>query len=169
MKKMFLITFLLLLSNLYAIEIGKFICPVPIQYQDKITSNQGLRDAISAEEAGGLATSGLWHNGIDYAVPVKTPVFAAKDGIVETVYPSLYNGPKWKGDRVYGGLIIVKHNDGTITLYAHLSMTLVTEGTEVFQGQQIGLSGGERGKRGSGVSTGPHLHFAIYLNASEYF
>lgn len=169
MRKLSIFSLCVLLSTVYAFEIQKFISPVPIQYHDKISSNQGLRDAISAEEAGGLSTSGLWHNAIDYAVPVKTPVYAAKDGVVETVYPSYLNGPQWKGHKNYGGLIIIRHYDGTISLYAHLSMTMIREGTKVTQGQQIALSGGEKGKRGSGISTGPHLHFAIYLDTAYFF
>ena len=66
-------------------------------------------------------------------------------------------------------MIEIRHPDGTTSLYAHLSMTLVTEGTYVSKGQLIGLSGGVKGRRGSGNSTGPHLHFAVYLNIESLF
>ena len=97
-----------------------------------------------------------------------TKIYASKSGIVTSVYPSIDNGEKWKGHPIYGGLIEIQHYDGTSTRYAHLSKTLINEGSKVKQGDLIGLSGGEPGKRGSGVSTGPHLHFEIILDI-EYF
>lgn len=167
MKKYLMLVILLFTSSVFAKEIDYFSCPVPIQYRDKISSTQGLRDPLSEEEAG-VSTSGMWHNGIDYIVPDKTPVFAAKDGIVTCVYPSYYNGSKWKGDRVYGGLIVIKHYDGTITMYAHLSLTKVKTGDVVSREQTIGWSGGVKGRRGSGASTGDHLHFSIYLDMKDF-
>lgn len=149
------------------VVIEKFkILPVDEKSIVRISSNQGLREMINESEAGG-ATSGMWHNGVDIACPEKTPVMATKGGEVISVYPSYYNGAKWKGHKVYGGLVIVKHSDCTITLYAHLSRTDVKEGEIVQCGQKIGLSGGQKGKRGSGISTGCHLHYAIYPNISE--
>lgn len=143
--------------------------PLDKKYMASISCGQGLREAIEAEEAGGISTSGLWHNGIDFMCPDRTPVYAAKSGVVICCYPSFYNGQKWRGHSVYGGLVIIEHYDGTYTLYAHLSFTEIREGDFVYRGEQIGLSGGVRGRRGSGISTGPHLHFAMYMKLSEAF
>lgn len=149
--------------------VSRFHFPLPEQYRYYISSGQGLRDIIPAESAG-ASTSGKWHNGFDFVCPNKTPVYAAKSGVVTEVYPSYYNGPyEYKGHPIYGGLIVISHYDGTITLYAHLSFTKVREGTIVYKGQEIGWSGGVKGRRGSGISTGPHLHFAIYLNYDGIF
>lgn len=66
---------------------------------------------------------------------------------------------------MYGGLIIIYNElDNTYSLYAHLSLTKVTIGDYVKMGQQIGLSGGVKGRRASGQSTGPHLHYSVYLD-----
>lgn len=165
MKK-FIFAFLLLTTNLFAVD--TFYFPLPKKYSH-ISSGQGFREALSKEQAG-ASTSGSWHNGLDFPCPEKTPVYAAKCGTVTCVYPSYYNGgKKYKGHQVYGGCVVVEHPDGTITLYGHLSMTQVLEGDKVTAGQQIGWSGGIKGKRGSGISTGPHLHFAIYYNMNNVF
>ena len=95
--------------------------------------------------------SGKWkfHKGIDLAVPVGTPVFACRNGIVLQCR---------KNDSVFGNYIVLKHDNGMTSIYAHLSRILVTEGTIVNGGSKIGLSGS------SGESTGPHLHFEIRIN-----
>ena len=147
-----------------SVKIEKFLFPLPSKYINNVTSEQGLRESILGTDVGGEDTSDTFHNAIDIACPEKTIVYASKDGYVSCCYPSKYNGTKWKGHKTYGGMIIINHYDGTKTLYAHLSRTDVTEGTWVKKGQQIGLSGGKKGERGSGLSTGPHLHFAIYLD-----
>lgn len=180
MKKFFFLLFLLFnFFNLYSQTvttkkfnnilqqntIKKFSFPLPEKYKNK-SSIQGLRKEINVEEIG-ASTSGKWHNGIDFPCPEGTPVYASKDGIITCVYPGYYNGEKFKGHEIYGGLVIIKHYDNTISLYAHLSVTYVTEGQKVKIKEKIGESGGVKGKRASGVSTGPHLHFSMYLDIEE--
>lgn len=156
-------------KNVTEVSILKFCAPLPKKYMSYKTSSQGLRDAISAKDTGGISTSGKWHNGLDIACPDKTPVYATKDGYVAEVWPSYYNGPyKYKGHPAYGGLIIIKHSDYTISLYAHLSFTEVKEGDYVVAGKEIGWSGGIKGRRGSGTSTGPHLHYSMYLDMDSF-
>jgi hypothetical protein len=86
------------------------------------------------------------HGGIDIAVPVGTPVAAADSGVVERVT----NQPNGAGK-----FIEIRHEDGTSSLYMHLSRQDVTQGSRVTAGQQIGLSGN------TGNSDGPHLHFEV--------
>lgn len=142
----------------------KFSFPLPKKYRYYISSKQGMRGSIEDVNAGGTASAAIYHNAIDFAVPVGTPVYAAKDGYVVNCYPSLWNGSQWKGHPTYGGMIELKHADGTSSLYAHLVQTTVKEGTFVQRGDQIGLTGGKKGKRGSGNSTGPHLHFSVFVD-----
>jgi len=85
------------------------------------------------------------HNGLDFGLPVGTPVLASAEGNVEKT------GYDEKG---YGYFILLRH-DGFWTLYAHLSKIQVSVQQKVSQSQQIGLSGN------TGFSTGPHLHFEL--------
>lgn len=103
--------------------------------------------------AKGVLTSGYgqrWgrmHKGIDIAAPVGTPIFAAAGG--EVVSAGWNSGG-------YGNLVKIKHNDESVTLYAHNSRILVRNGQQVKQGQQIAAMGS------TGFSTGPHLHFEVH-------
>ncbi|MEL7238594.1 MAG: M23 family metallopeptidase [Planctomycetota bacterium] len=85
------------------------------------------------------------HRGIDFAVPVGTPVFAAQAGRVTFVGE----------DRINGRFLRIDHGHGLTTTYAHLSRHRVTRGEVVSRSQVVGDSGN------SGRSTGPHLHFQI--------
>lgn len=88
------------------------------------------------------------HNGLDFGVPVGTPVRSTMDGQV------VYAGWNNQG---YGNLVIVE-NGPYRTYYAHLSSIPVSIGQQVSAGTVIGLSGN------TGNSTGPHLHYEIRLN-----
>lgn len=101
---------------------------------------------------GGVKTQGLHgYNGIDIGAPKGTPVFAAASGKV--IVSRYRDGNPWFGG--YGNYIVVEHDNGTQTLYAHLSQTIVSRGWNVVQGQVIGYVGS------TGRSTGPHLHFEV--------
>ena len=86
------------------------------------------------------------HQGIDLPAPIGTPVFAAADGRV------VYAG---SGIRGYGNLVVLKHPGDLLTVYAHNSVLLVSEGQTVRAGDRIALVGQ------SGHATGPHLHFEV--------
>ena len=106
--------------------------------------------------AGGRYTSGFgrrWgrmHKGVDWACPVGTTVYASCAG---TVIQASYNGG-------YGNNVVISHPDGRLTRYAHNSKLLVRVGQHVEQGEPIALSGN------TGRSTGPHVHFEIYVNGA---
>ncbi|MEQ2609609.1 M23 family metallopeptidase [Eubacterium ventriosum] len=114
---------------------------------------------------GGITTSGFGdtisrtasHNGHDWAVNTGTKVRAAAEGVVELAYFS----------ESYGYNILINHNNGFKTRYAHLSEVEVSKGEKVEQSQVIALSGS------TGFSTGPHLHFEVVkdgkrVNPIEY-
>jgi len=88
------------------------------------------------------------HLGIDYAAPIGTPVKAARNGKI------IFRGRKGG----YGNAIMIRHEEGYKTLYAHLSKFRrgVRRGKYVKKGQVIGYVGS------TGLSTGPHLHFGLY-------
>ncbi|TKX32771.1 peptidoglycan metallopeptidase Pgp5 [Campylobacter aviculae] len=89
------------------------------------------------------------HLGIDYAAPTGTPVKSAGKGTI------IFVGTKGG----YGNVIQIKHEAGYTTLYAHLSrFAKIKSGQRVNQGQIIAYVGS------TGMSTGPHLHFGVYLN-----
>ena len=87
-----------------------------------------------------------FHEGIDIQCPKGTPVYAAKDGLV------IYSSRRIRG---YGNMVVLKHSDGSATVYAHNTKNLVNKGTRVKQGENIAKVGA------TGKATGPHLHFEI--------
>ena len=89
------------------------------------------------------------HQGIDISSPIGTPIKASSAGTVT------YSNNTIKG---YGNLIILRHSEELVTVYAHNQMNLVEEGTWVEKGQMIGKVGQ------TGRATGPHLHFEIRMN-----
>jgi murein DD-endopeptidase MepM/ murein hydrolase activator NlpD len=93
-----------------------------------------------------------YHNGIDLAAPLGTPVLAAADGVVT-----------FAGKESDGAIIVkISHNDDEYTLYGHLDPSLsVKVGQHVTIGQTIGKVGM------TGVTTGPHLHFGVYSNFNK--
>lgn len=99
--------------------------------------------------SGGYRSQGLHgYNAIDIAAPIGTPVMASASGTV-----IIAKGSGWNGG--YGSYIVIKHENGTQTLYAHESSVIVSVGQSVVKGQVIGYIGS------TGKSTGPHLHFEV--------
>ncbi|NMC73301.1 MAG: M23 family metallopeptidase [Geobacteraceae bacterium] len=91
------------------------------------------------------------HNGVDIAVPEGTPVRSVAPGVVS------YSGSRGG----YGNLVIVEHDDGTTTLYAHNRENLVATGTRVTGSSILAHSGS------TGRSTGPHLHFEAWYQGEN--
>ena len=88
------------------------------------------------------------HLGTDYAAPTGTAVRAVGDGVVD--FAGVQNG--------YGNVVMLKHRNNQMTVYAHLSRIGVTRGQTVSQGQTVGAVGA------TGWATGPHLHFEFRVN-----
>lgn len=110
--------------------------------------------------SGRLYTSGT-HNGIDFRATVGTPIKAVRAGFVS----GTGNTDDERGCYSYGRWILIRHSNGLSSLYSHLSGSIVSANQEVSEGQVIGYSGGQPGQNGSGFSTGPHLHFALFATA----
>ncbi len=89
------------------------------------------------------------HLGVDYAAPTGTPVKSAGDGNI--IFVGTQSG--------YGNVVKIQHSSGYSTVYAHLSrFAKIKKGQKVRQGQTIAYVGS------TGMSTGPHLHFGVYVN-----
>lgn len=111
----------------------------PLAVKGTVTSKYGYRYIFGAYS---------WHSGLDIGASRGTNIVAADGGKVT------YAG--WRGS--YGKLVIITHDDGSQTYYAHCSSILVSKGDKVYQGQTIAKVGS------TGNSTGPHLHFEIRIN-----
>ncbi len=120
---------------------GTYVWPVPSSYT--ISSGFGLREAPTV----GASTN---HKGIDIPVVTGSDIIASAGG---TVVIAQYSPSA-------GYYIMIDHGNGTCTAYMHNSQLLVNVGETVSQGQVIAKSGN------TGVSTGPHCHFALIINGS---
>ena len=108
-------------------------------YLGRITSRYGPRRGRS-------------HQGLDIGLKTGDPIYATFDGKVRV--------SKAAGD--YGNLVVIRHNNGLETYYAHLSQRDVEVGDWVVAGQQIGLGGS------TGRSTGPHLHYEVRYKGQSF-
>jgi murein DD-endopeptidase MepM/ murein hydrolase activator NlpD len=90
------------------------------------------------------------HAGTDYSCPIGTPIYSTADGKITV--SGIVGG--------YGEYIKIDHGNGIESGYGHLSLRQVTVGQIVKSGEKIGLSGN------TGGSTGPHLHFEIFVNGA---
>ena len=125
---------------------GKFISPLGTNWRGMVTSEFGYRrDPIDP-----TVTKG--HSGIDLGAPKGTNIYAANGGTVLFV--------RYKTTS-YGYHLAIDHGGGIVTLYAHCSKILVTEGQTVSQGEVIAQVGS------TGKSTGPHLHFEFIVNGDK--
>ncbi|MGE5219661.1 MAG: LysM peptidoglycan-binding domain-containing M23 family metallopeptidase [Chloroflexota bacterium] len=89
-----------------------------------------------------------FHDGVDIAATEGTPIFAVQDG--EVIYSDQLRG--------YGNIVIVRHEGGIVSVYAHNQVNLARQGQRVTRGQIIAKVGS------TGRVTGPHLHFEIRKN-----
>jgi murein DD-endopeptidase MepM/ murein hydrolase activator NlpD len=93
------------------------------------------------------------HKGIDFAVGVGTPIYAAGDGTIEMMQ-------RWSS---FGNYVRIRHNSSIKTAYAHMSKFAkgLGAGSRVKQGQVIGYVGA------TGRVTGPHLHYEVLMNGTQ--
>ncbi|NLG07698.1 MAG: M23 family metallopeptidase [Deinococcales bacterium] len=107
-------------------------------------NTSGFGDARRYAQGGPVS----FHNGLDLAAPMGTPVYATNAGrvLVSGHYP------------IKGGFVVLDHGGGVMSYYLHLSRLLVAEGQAVAGGELIGEVGSE------GLSTGPHLHWEMRVH-----
>ena len=122
---------------------------VPCSYT-LLSSPFGNRDQPTA----GASTN---HQGVDLAGPEGTPIYASRTGVVTIATNS----------KSAGYYVTINHGDGYSSVYMHMTRFVVSKGQAVSAGQLIGYMGS------TGISTGPHLHFAIsyngtYVNPANY-
>lgn len=100
------------------------------------------------------------HSGIDIAINEGSPVYAVKDGIVSNIEKDVTAINDC--DYSYGNFVMIQHDDGTATIYAHMRYSSIPDtlniGDTVSQGDEIGLVGS------TGCSTGYHLHYEVRVN-----
>lgn len=97
---------------------------------------------------------------VDIAMPVGTPILAARGGIILEVENDFYESGMTQSNLSRANNVRILHDDGSIAVYAHLQLETaqVYPGLKVEPGQLIGYSGN------TGFSSGPHLHFAVQIN-----
>ncbi|MBF6548361.1 M23 family metallopeptidase [Nocardia brasiliensis] len=94
---------------------------------------------------------GTFHNGIDIAGPIGTPIYAVANGTVIDAGPA----------EGFGLWVRIRHDDGSITVYGHMYDFFVSRGERVPAGMQIARMGNR------GDSTGPHLHFEVIVGGQH--
>ncbi|HUX41550.1 MAG TPA: M23 family metallopeptidase [Rectinemataceae bacterium] len=116
-----------------------FVAPV-----GKARRSAGFGDRRRYLYAGGGSDT-AWHSGIDFAVPVGTPVHAPAAGRI------IFSGPRI----VTGYTMVIEHDPGLYSILMHLSKGIAAEGSMVKAGDVVALSGA------TGFATGPHLHWEV--------
>lgn len=116
----------------------------PVPGYTRISSPYGYRNHP-------ILNTQKFHTGIDIPAPQGTPVTSMDDGKV--IFSGVQGG--------YGNTVMIQHDDGKVTLYAHNSALTVSVGERVQKGQVVAKIGS------TGMSTGPHLHFEVRINGSH--
>lgn len=121
----------------------------------KIVITQYFGGSEFAKRNPGIYGGRAYHPGVDFGTPRGTPIYAPLSGTVRATgntdaVPGCFSWGKWT---------LVDHPNGLSTLYAHQDVVSVTAGQKVATGEIIGYTGN------TGFSTGPHLHFTVYVKA----
>lgn len=125
---------------------GPFLAP----NRGRISTIYGVRRYYN-----GVFAKDYYHRGVDYAGGQGSPVTAPAAGRVALV------GRVSEGFRLHGNTIGIDHGQGVTSIFLHLSRIDVQEGDFVQSGQTIGAIGS------TGASTGPHLHWGLYVNGQS--
>ncbi|CEJ45707.1 M23 family metallopeptidase [Umezakia ovalisporum] len=125
---------------------GPFLQP----NKGSITTIYGVRRYYNGKFA-----NDYYHRGVDYASPQGSPVVAPAAGTVALV------GTVSEGFRVHGNTVGIDHGQGVTSILLHLNTIKVKEGDFVKPNQLIGTVGS------TGASTGPHLHWGLYVNGQS--
>ena len=129
----------------------KGLLRIPLSAPVRVTQNFGATDFARANA---LRYGKPFHDGIDFGIPSGTKLFASADGtIVGTGNTDLVSTCQ-----SWGKWVLIKHEFGLSTLYAHLSLIKAQVGQKVKAGDLIGYTGN------TGFSTGAHLHLGVYAS-----
>lgn len=123
-------------------KIQKFPIRLPLDSKYEIASGFG-------ERVHPILKNKFLHTGIDFAAPIRTPVYASADGVVRNMDRTMYG---------YGETIIIDHGNSISSVYAHLLEKKVSAGRRVSAGDIIGYVGN------TGITFGVHLHYEIRIN-----
>ena len=157
--------------------VGKMTSVTIREVQNEIITKGGYRPSGTYVDTGGswawptqrpytITTwfeyrSGSFHNALDISIhPEGSPIYASRDGVVVETEKECENVGYYRNQcgGTYGNHVIIEHNNGYYTMYAHmLQNVVVNEGDFVRRGQIIGYMGS------SGSSTGTHLHFGVSI------
>lgn len=126
-------------------------------YVYKFPFSPGAVVNVSQGYNGETTHKGLSAYAVDFPVPVGTPIYAAREGVVVGSEGSNNFGGVGAEYRQYANYIIIEHSDGTMGNYYHLKQggAVAVIGQKVSKGELIGYSGN------TGYSSGPHLHFSV--------
>jgi len=122
---------------------GPFVRPC----DGPVTTEYGMKRYYN-----GVFARGYYHRGVDYGAPEGTSVHAPANGRVSLA------GKEEEGFVIHGNCVGLDHGHGVASIFMHLSELAVQEGDDVRQGQLVGRVGD------TGISTGPHLHWGLYVN-----
>lgn len=165
-KEVYITKYLDAPDNLNLIDYGYIN---PIHKDDYIAKSSpfGLREIPKGIYTGGELDRE--HEALDLYGVWKARIVAAKDGVIKEKWYVPDKKKGHRGHKIYGGYIVILHEDGSETSYAHLSWisSEVHEGDFVKQGDVIARQGE------TGLSDGPHLHFAlkirgVFVNPLKY-
>lgn len=130
-------------------KIGELLKIIPAKWP--ISNNQGRITAHFGPAPHPIKRMWYLHTGIDIAFTRGTPIIATANGkVVEQQF-----------NRDYGNYVIIRHEYGFYSKYAHMDLAHVKVGDTVLQGQSIGILGN------TGLSSGPHLHYEIMINSQN--
>jgi len=121
--------------------VQSWVLPLGRPVAGRVSTEYGLKRYVNGADP-------YRHKGVDLAAAKGTPVLAAAAGTVALARSDF---------RLHGQTVIVDHGLGLCTLYLHLSQVLVQPGQQVQAGDTLGLVGA------TGVATGPHLHWGVYV------
>jgi murein DD-endopeptidase MepM/ murein hydrolase activator NlpD len=123
--------------------------PTPALKKPILAGGPAINGYFARPLSGGLRTQAIHgYNAVDLAAPQGTSIFASAAGTVIIAKDYGWNGG-------YGNYVVIKHDNGTQTLYAHMRSVQTSVGAVVAQGDVLGTVGN------TGRSTGPHLHFEV--------
>jgi len=127
--------------NLYRLAVQRLPFANPVRAAVRFTSGFGVRRDPKSGRA-------RMHEGLDFAGPHATPIYATGDGVVKEA--------GWHSG--YGNTVLIGHEFGIDTRYAHMTRIRVSEGQRVSRGDRIGDMGS------TGRSTGTHLHYEVHVD-----